>query len=348
MIGLLFSGKLPDPIKGIELLRNRHINQDKIIMKSRRTLLKQSLAAGLPLVFAPTSNLFAQERKRKFTIDLTPGAVGIKADPREMIGIAHQHGFESLQPNSGFLASLDDGQRKEFTAELSEKNLKWGAAGLSVDFRDTEEKFREGLAELPKHAAALKAAGATRAGTWIKPFHESLHYLANFRQHVSRLREITKIYNDHGIRFGLEYVGTKDLWTKTNHSFVHTMAETKELIAEVDQPNLGFVLDSWHWYTAGETADDIRTLTNDDVVVCDLNDAPKGIPVEEQLDNQRELPAATGVIDIKSFLEALADIGFDGPVRAEPFNKPLNELENDPAAKATADAIRKAIEVAGL
>jgi len=317
-------------------------------MKSRRTLLKNSLAAALPLILAPTTNLLAQERKRKFTIDLTPGAVGIKAAPGDLIGIAKKHGFESLQPNSGYLLSLDEGKRKEFHAEISGAGLKWGAAGLTVDFRDTEEKFKEGLAELPKHAAALKSVGATRAGTWIKPYHESLHYLANFKQHASRLRGITKIYSDHGIRFGLEYVGTKDLWTKTNHPFVHTMAETKELIAEVDQPNLGFVLDSWHWYTAGESADDIRTLTNDDVVVCDLNDAPKGIPVEEQLDNQRELPAATGVIDIKSFLNALVDIGFDGPVRAEPFNKPLNQLENDPAAKQTGDAIRKAIEVAGV
>jgi len=54
------------------------------------------------------------------------------------------------------------------------------------------------------------------------------------------------------------------------------------------------------------------------------------------------------VIDIKGFLNALVDVGFDGPVRAEPFNKPLNQLDNDPAAEATVTAIRKAITVAGL
>ncbi len=317
---------------------------------NRRSLLKQALAAGITssgLAAAPRPSS-AGEAKRKFTIDLTPGAIGIKADPGDVITLAREHGFESVQPNGAHLANLDADRRKALAAELAEKGLKWGAAGLPVDFRGDEATFRADMATLPEQAAALREVGATRVGTWLKPFHESLTYLANFHQHATRIREVSTVLGDHGLRFGLEYVGTKTLWTQTRHAFIHTMAETKELIAEVDAGNLGFVLDSWHWFTAGETADDIRSLTNDDVVACDLNDAPAGIPVDEQLDNQRELPAATGVIDIKAFLTALVAIGYDGPVRAEPFNKPLNALEDGPAAAATATAIRKAFEIAGV
>jgi sugar phosphate isomerase/epimerase len=318
---------------------------------NRRTFLHTtSLAASAP--FATAVNASAQtsnsDSKRKFTIDLTPGAIGIKADFPALMELARAHGFESIQPNGGYIASLDAAQRKDLSAELAGKSLVWGAAGLSVDFRGDEEKFRVGLAALPKEAAALRDVGATRVSTWLKPFHDSMTYVSNFKQHTERLGEVTKVLADQGLRFGLEYVGTKTLWTSKRFSFIHTMAETKELIAAVDQPTLGFVLDSWHWFTAGETAEDILTLTNDDVVACDLNDAPKGIAIEDQLDNQRELPAATGVIDIKAFLNAVAQIGYDGPVRAEPFNKPLNQLENEPAAEATANAIRKAIEIAGV
>ena len=35
---------------------------------------------------------------------------------------------------------------------------------------------------------------------------------------------------------------------------------------------------------------------------------------------------ATGVIDVKSFLQALIDIDYDGPIRSEPFNQPLRDL----------------------
>lgn len=56
----------------------------------------------------------------------------------------------------------------------------------------------------------------------------------------------------------------------------------------------------------------------------------------------RELPAATGVIDVRAFLNALAAIGYDGPVRAEPFNRELNALDNEAAVQATTAAMKKA------
>jgi sugar phosphate isomerase/epimerase len=84
-------------------------------------------------------------------------------------------------------------------------------------------------------------------------------------------------------------------------------------------------------------------LTNQDVVSVDLNDAPAGIAKEQQKDNERELPAATGVIDVATFLSALTKIGYDGPVRPEPFNKVLNALENEPACAAAAGALHRAM-----
>ena len=70
-----------------------------------------------------------------------------------------------------------------------------------------------------------------------------------------------------------------------------------------------------------------------------------GLEIDEQIDNQRELPSATGVIDLKTFLGALVQIGYDGPIRAEPFNAPLNAMENDAACEATAAAMKKAVSL---
>lgn len=125
------------------------------------------------------------------------------------------------------------------------------------------------------------------------------------------------------------------------------MAEMRELIAEIDRENVGLVLDSWHWYTAGETVDDVRRLTNRDVVACDLNDAPRSVPVDQQRDGVRELPCATGVIDVRGFLAALAEIGYDGPVRAEPFNATLRTLPAEEAVAATAKAMKTAFALLG-
>ena len=186
------------------------------------------------------------------------------------------------------------------------------------------------------------AAEVTRMGTWIMPGHNSLTHLQNLKQHSNRLRQIAEILSDRNIRLGLEYVGTKTLRDRFHFEFVHTMAETKELISEIGAKNVGFVLDSWHWWNANETDQDILTLKADQIVACDLNDAPAGKPKEQQIDGQRELPLATSVIPVESFLNALQKLGYDGPIRAEPFNKPLNDLDNEEACAKTFDAMQRA------
>jgi len=63
-----------------------------------------------------------------------------------------------------------------------------------------------------------------------------------FSKHASRLRDIAKVLKDHNLRFGLEYVGPKTSWASRRYPFIHTMAEMKELIAEIDTGNVVF---SW-------------------------------------------------------------------------------------------------------
>lgn len=310
----------------------------------RRAFLGGTLTAGAAVLESggSTPATGSASPRRKFTLDLNCGAIGVSANQGQAIRFAHALGFESVTPSAGELAKMSETQLAALLAELKEKRLAWGAAGLPVEFRKDDAAFRAGITALPQLAEALQRAGVTRVSTWLRPAHESLTYLANFRQHGRRLREVAKLLGDHGLRLGLEYVGPKTSWSASRYPFIHTMAEMKELIAEIGCDNVGFLLDSWHWYTAHETKDDLLTLGNKDVVACDLNDAPAGIPVDEQIDGRRELPAATGVIDLGTFLGALVQIGYDGPVRAEPFNRALREMPPDAALAATAAAMKKA------
>jgi sugar phosphate isomerase/epimerase len=222
------------------------------------------------------------------------------------------------------------------------KHLAFGAAGLPVEFRRDQLRFKEGLNALPKVASGLQRAGLDRMSTWLMPCDDKLTYRQNFQQHVSRLKEVAQILKDHNIRFGLEYVGPKTLWASRRYPFVHTMAETKELIAEINTGNVGLQLDSWHWWNAGETANDILSLKGTEVIAVDLNDAPAGIPKDQQVDNHRELPCASGVIDVAAFLISLNQIGYDGPIRAEPFNEAVNKMSKDDACAAAAASLKKA------
>ncbi len=275
-------------------------------------------------------------------MELACGAIGVRADQREAIRLAHQFGFESVAPSASLLARLSADELQQLLAELKAKKLVWGAAGLPVNFRGDRARFDSGIKQLPETAKGLKRAGATRVGTWLTPRHDSLPYAENLRQHARRLGEVAKILGDHGLRLGLEYVGPKTSRTGAKHPFVHTMAQTKELIAEIGRDNVGLMLDSWHWYHARETRADLLSLENKDVVACHLNDAPAGIPIDRQSDGRRELPSATGVIDLGAFLGGLVKIGYDGPVSAEPFSRELRAMPRDDALAATAAAMKKA------
>ncbi len=300
-----------------------------------------ALAAALP-----AASFAAEPGARKFTLALTPGSIGVTVkSQKELSDLAFRHGFESVEPRGEELAGMNANEVEFILGDRDSKKLVWAAAGLSVDFRKDEATFRDGLTKLPPIAAALQDAGAKRMGTWLMPSHDTLTYNQNFKQHADRLREIAKILADHDIRLGLEYVGTQLLLVKGRYPFLHTLAETRELIAAIGTGNVGLVLDTWHWWTANDTIEDLLSLKNEDVVTVDLNDAPAGLEKRDQQDNARELPAATGVIDVAGFVKALIQIGYDGPIRPEPFNKPLNELENDAACAATIAAMKKATAI---
>ncbi|SPE34895.1 Xylose isomerase domain protein TIM barrel [Candidatus Sulfopaludibacter sp. SbA3] len=279
---------------------------------------------------------------RGMQLHLSCGALGIAASQRQAIDLASKHGFDAVDADGKFLGSLSDGELSDLLGFVKSKSVAWAMAGLPVDFRRDEAAFATGMAAFPAYVRGVQRAGVRMVTTYVLPMSNGYTYLANFKLHTTRLREVARVLNDAGMRLGVEYVAPKTLWAAQRYPFVHTMAEMRELLGEVNQPNTGIVLDSWHWYHAGDQPSDIQALRAADLVSVDLNDAPTGVAKDQMVDGKRELPAATGVIDVKSFLGALQKIGFQGPVRAEPFNDAVRHMAADDAAEAAHSALTKA------
>jgi sugar phosphate isomerase/epimerase len=312
----------------------------------RRQFLFAGTAAGIAL--SATRGLLANPTlatERKFYAILSLGRIGFHASFPESVELATKYGFEGLDPDAEYLASLSEDALHRLLDDLQKRNLKFGAAGLPVDFRKDSETFHDGLKKLPATAAFLQRAGIWRVSTWVLPCSNDLTYLQNFRQHADRLRQCALILADHGQKLGLEYVSPRTLWRSQRHPFVHTLSEMKELIVAIGTNNLGIQLDSWHWFNAQESGQDLLTLRGQDVITVDLNDAPVGLTLDQYQDGSRELPAATGVIPAKQFLDALAQIGYDGPIQAEPFNAALRAMPIDQACAAASGAMKKAFSL---
>jgi sugar phosphate isomerase/epimerase len=303
-------------------------------MLHTRRLFLAAGAAGL------ASSLIG--RTQGMSLHLSCGAIGVKASVPETVDYAARFGFDSIDADTRYLAGLAPADLSHLLDTMREKKVAWAIAGFPVEFRKDDAAFADSMKLLPGQAAALQRAGVDRITTWISPASSDRTYLENLRTHARRLGAAASVLQDHGLRLGLEYVAPKTSWSTQRFPFVHTMAEMKDLHAEIGRPNVGFVLDSWHWYTAGESKKDLLTLRGEQVISVDLNDAPAGVPVDQQVDNRRELPASTGVIDVRSFLGALKEIGFTGPVRVEPFNEAVRRMPPEQAIAAAKAALDKA------
>lgn len=281
---------------------------------------------------------------------LAPYAIGVKASNlEEAIAAARTGGFQGVEIGIQEVARRIEQNGLEATKGLfQEAGIRPAAWGLPTDWRSTDESWRAGLSELPALAAAAASIGCVRTATWILPSSNDRPFDSNYRFHVERFKPIARILADNGCSLGLEFIGPKTLRDSMRYPFVHTIGGMLAMANEIG-PNVGLLMDSWHWYTSHGAEQDLRALRPEQIVYVHVNDAPAGVDIDEQVDDRRALPSETGVIDIALFLKSLAEIGYDGPVTPEPFKKELNDLPSDEARlKATGAAMDAMFKNAGL
>ena len=276
---------------------------------------------------------------------LSPGAIGIRGlSLADSIKLAVQTGFGGLDFSIQEAAQLGAAAAQ---ALFNEAGIRYGAWGLPV--RWNHDDWRDDLAELPQLAALAAQMGADRCSTWCPPSSAARPFAENFDWHLERFRAIAEVLNDHGIRFGIEFIGPQSLRPADQHDFISTMEGMLEMAAAIGTGNVGLLLDAWHLYTSGGALDDLDKISKSDIVNVHVNDAPAGLGMAEYNDHDRRLPLETGVLPLEGFMKKLIALGYDGPVTPEPFSARINAIE-DPleAARETAHYMERLWAAAGL
>ncbi|MHC4241941.1 MAG: sugar phosphate isomerase/epimerase family protein [Planctomycetota bacterium] len=308
---------------------------------SRRTFCRSAITAAVALHYIKPSAKASENKKVKFYKNLAPGHIGVRANQRQALEYAVKYGFDSITPSPGEFQNKSTSEIRDWLELMKEKGIRYGTAGLPVEFRRDEDRFKADMTRLPRQAAFLRQFGIKRIATWITPGHRELTYLQNFKLLRRRFREIANVLKDNDIRLGLEFVGPRTSRARSRFPFICTHIGMMELVEAIDTGNVGLLLDSWHWYTAHGTIEELLQLSNNDIVHVHVNDAPSDIAIDKQMDNRRALPVTTGTIDMKGFINALVKIGYDGPVECEPFDQELRNMENDAALQKTIAALNR-------
>lgn len=280
---------------------------------------------------------------------LNTGALRITVPLEEALALAAGADFTALDlPMDELVRRAARSSVEEVKREFTAAGVRPGAWGLPVNFRGDQQTFQEGLSRLPDCAALAQALGSPWCATWILPFSDTLDFRDNMRLHSERLRPVAEILAAHECRFGLEFVGPRTLREGHAFEFISTIDGALELAAAIGTGNVGLLLDCYHWYASHGTADDLARLTARQIVYVHINDAVAGRAVDDQLDQERMLPGATGLIDIEAFLRALEAMGYDGPVAVEPFNAELNALPAAERVQAAARSLHAVFSRAGV
>jgi len=243
---------------------------------------------------------------------VTKAGLGAIGSNEAYIRHAGQFGFRSVDLNP---LELTEQYGQEGAAELLARHeVIIGSFGLEADWRGSEELFRSGLPRLVQMAEAAAALGCTSCCTYILPATD-LPAAPFMIAATRRLRLCAEILGAYGISLGLEFVGPHHLRTQWANPTIWSMQHTLEWIDAIHVPNVGLLLDAYHWHTNGLTIADLLALRPDQITYVHINDA-KPLPIEQLQDFDRLYPGE-GAIDLIGFLKSLQKIGYAGVVAQE-------------------------------
>ncbi|MDQ0059227.1 sugar phosphate isomerase/epimerase family protein [Paenibacillus harenae] len=274
---------------------------------------------------------------------LSGAGLGKLDSDEQFIELAAKYGFQAVDLDA---RGLIERHGLEGARELLASNgVVIGSIGLPVEWRGSEEMFREGLKELASAAAAAASLGCTSCCTYILPSTDlpAAHFMALATR---RLRTCAQVLGAYGIRLGLEFVGPHHLRTRWANPFIWTLQETLDWIDAIGESNVGLLFDAYHWYTNELGPSDIEALRPEQIVHVHINDAPN-VPVAEALDNGRVYPGE-GVIDLAGFLSSLHKIGYKGPVVQEILSAEAPQGTADSLAERSKAGFDKVYAAAGL
>ncbi len=216
-------------------------------------------------------------------------------------------------------------------------------------FSGEQAAFQQALPQLTDDAAFCSAVGCQRMMV-VLPASTPLPKDDQRKIARDRLAAISEVLQKSDVRLGIEFLGVQQFRTQRPdgppaHPFIWNLPEAVAL-AKDSGPNIGVILDVWHWHHSGSTIDDILAAGKDRIVHIHVSDA-KAQPPEEVRDNQRLMPGE-GVINLVGFFQALKKIGYEGGISPEPLGRVPQEMSPEEGAKLALDTTRTVMKKAGV
>lgn len=264
------------------------------------------------------------------------GATTMRASLAEDIGAASGAGFDCLEI---WAAKLREFLTAETTARLKEMLGEHGLEPYSINsiervtFRDKAGHARllEECQELCRIASEINCpyivvvpsplpAGKTPADA----VEESVRVLDELGQMAERF----------GVALAFEFLGQPAC-------SVQTLEQAAGIVKRLARPNVGLVIDSFHFYAGGSRIESIDELDARKLFIFHINDA-ENLPREQLTDSHRLLPGL-GILPLQEIVRALRRIGYDRVTSVEIFRPEYWKRDPKELAREALAAVRKVL-----
>lgn len=241
------------------------------------------------------------------------------ADHKKYIKKASDIGFDVLEFQAQPLLEMSKDHMKDL-AKLAEDcgiELTY-SLGLdrNYDVSSLDEKVRLGgvdylqrIVECIGYMGGTLLSGVSYAG-WGTPDNFLGDKRPYWDQSVKSMREIIKTAEDNGVTYCVEAVN------RFETCLINTAAEALAYVAEIDSPNIGVLLDTYHMNIEENNIGDAIRLVGDKLTSFHTGE------------NNRTAPGR-GHLDWDEIFGALADINYKNRIVSEPFVMEGGEVGRD-------------------
>jgi len=226
---------------------------------------------------------------------------------------------------------------------LAQELRRYGLAALSmngienINFRRSDE-FKDVLEQCRWLAAVSRDIACPTIVAVPGPRPDGTTWYDVRRETAASLQALADVAADFGIQVAFEFLAP------VNCS-VRTLAEGWEVVQAAGRPNLGIVLDTYHFCVGGSTMASLASLPMSRLLIVHINDV-EDLPFSQLTDGHRLLPGE-GVLPLRDLLTELHRRGYAGAYSLEVMRPAYRQRDPNEYARAGLEATRAVLRTAG-
>jgi sugar phosphate isomerase/epimerase len=244
---------------------------------------------------------------------LCTDAMGVNMRQNELIEMALTFDFQGIEIDMADMVGRAESMGMPFATQfVNSADVEIATYRLPLDLKVDDEAFQKELKKLDRICELSEAINGRQCYLNIASSHPSLKYHENFEKHRTRISEIADKLQTAGVRVGLQFTALPG--PAGEMQFIHKPDELAALVKAINHPNVGLVVDTWHWLLAGADIDTIRLQKPERIFEVRLADPPEGAKPEKVERGKRGEPGTHPDSLAQATLDWLREIEFESPV----------------------------------